>query len=193
MKKLIGLLTLAVAAAALGLGGLNLFGQGTPPGAPPGQGGAGPGPGGPGGGNFDPAQMRQQMAERMSQFIREKLVVTNDDEWAVIQPKLTKVTEVRMQVAFAGMGGFRGMMGGNRGGGGGGNRFGGMMQSTPEADALQTALDSNAPKDQVKTALENLRAARQRQKDELAKAQNELREMLTLRQEATLVSLGILD
>jgi hypothetical protein len=68
-----------------------------------------------------------------------------------------------------------------------------MMQSTPEADALQTALDSNAPKDQVKTALENLRAARQRQKDELAKAQNELREMLTLRQEATLVSLGILD
>jgi hypothetical protein len=197
MKKLIGLLTLAVAAAAVGLGGLNLFAQDAPPGPPPGQGGAGPGgggPGGPGGGNFDPAQMRQQMAERMSQFIREKLVVTNDDEWAVIQPKLTKVTEIRMQVAFAGMGGFRGMMGGNRGGGGGGgNRFGGMMQSTPEADALQTALDSNAPKDQVKTALENLRAVRQRQKDELAKAQNELREMLTLRQEATLVSLGILD
>jgi hypothetical protein len=189
MKKLIRLMTLAVAAAALGLGGSNLFAQDAPAAPPP---GGGPGPGGPGGpgGNFDPAQMRQQIADRMSAFLRDKLAVTNDDEWAVIQPKVSKVTQIRMQVAFAGMGGFRGMMGGNRGGG---NRFGGMMQSNPEQDALQQALDSNAPKDQVKAALENLRAARKRQKDDLAKAQDELREMLTLRQEATLVSLGILD
>jgi len=86
------------------------------------------------------------------------------------------------------------MMGRNRQGGGGpprGGFFG--SQPSPEDDALQQALDNNAPKDQIKTALENVRAARKRKADELAKAQDDLRQVLTLRQEAALVSVGMLD
>jgi Spy/CpxP family protein refolding chaperone len=193
MKKITQLLTVALVAATLGLTAVNLFAQDTTT-PPPAPGGGGPGQGGgPGGGrNFDPAQFQQQMQQRMNQFIREKLAITNDDEWGVIEVRLSKVTQGRMEVAFAGMSGFRGMMG-NRNGGGGGGRFAGMGQTSPEQDALQHALDSNAPKEEVKSALENLRAVRQRKKDELAKAQDQLKEVLTLRQEALLVSLGMLD
>jgi hypothetical protein len=205
MKTNFRTLAFGVILAAFGVGCLNLMAQdngGTTP--PPattapvqGIGGGGPGgPGGPGGRNFDPAQFQQQMQQRMSEFLRGKLSVTNDDEWNVIEPLLTKVVQKRMEVSFAGMGGMRAMMGGNRGGGnrqGGGPRMFGMGQPSPEEDALSNALDNNAPKEEVKTALENLRAARKRKADELAKAQDDLKQVLTLRQEASLVSLGMLD
>jgi hypothetical protein len=106
----------------------------------------GPG-GGPGGRNFDPAQMQQRMLERY----KELLEVTNDDEWKAIEPRVTKVMEARRDT-MGGMG--RGMFG--RGPGGGGNppggdqgqpRRGGMFGTpSPEAEALQKAIDSKASK-----------------------------------------------
>ncbi len=64
--------------------------------------------GGPGRG-FDPEQFRQMMADRM----KEQLGV-GDDEWKIIEPRLTKVTTLQRE---AGRGGFGGFSGFGRGGG----------------------------------------------------------------------------
>jgi hypothetical protein len=61
-------------------------------------------------------------------------------------------------------------------------------------EALQTLLDDeNATSGEIKTKLAALRKAREKSKQELIAAQRELRELLTLRQEATLVVMGLLE
>ena len=150
----------------------------------------------PGGGNVDPQQFQQQMQQRMMEFFRERLAVTNDDEWSFIESRLSKVVQARMQILMGGMGGFRGMMGGNRSGdnpGVGRRGFPGFGQPSAEAEALQKAIESNAPTDQMKAALASYRAARKQKEAELAAAQEQLRQVLSLRQEAVLVSMGLLD
>lgn len=129
----------------------------------------------------------QQMQQRMNEFFRERLAVTNDAEWKVIEGRLAKVTQLRMETLIGGMGGMR--MGGNRGGGG----FPGMGQPSPEAEALQKAIESNASVADLKTRLEKFREARRQKQEALAKAQDELRQVLSLRQEATLVTMGMLE
>ena len=142
--------------------------------------------------NFDPARMQQMMMDRY----REMLEVTNDDEWAAIKPLVQKVTEARM-ASFAGMG--RGMMMGGPGRGGPGGGAGpsgprpGMFGPTmPEADSLQKAIDSKASKAEIKAALEKFVAARQAKQTELQQAQDNLRKVLTARQEATATLNGLL-
>ena len=118
-----------------------------PDNAPPGGGGR------QGRGNFDPAQFQQRMLERT----KETLEVTDDAEWKAMQPLVQKVMDLR-RGSFAGMG--RGMMGrGPRGGdnppgGDQGQRRGGMFGTpSPEAEALQKAIDSKASKAEMKAAL----------------------------------------
>jgi hypothetical protein len=146
--------------------------------------------------NFDPAQMQQMMLERY----RDTLEVTSDDEWAAIKPLVQKVMEARM-ASFAGMG--RGMMMGGPGRGGpgggpngpggpGGARPGMFGQTMPEADALQKAIDAKASKAEIKAALEKYVVARQAKQNELQKAQDNLRKVLTARQEATATLNGLL-
>ncbi len=70
-------------------------------------------------GNFDPAQIQQQMMER----IREQMDVKDDAEWKVLEGAITKVTEAQREVGFGG-GGLGRLFGGgnrNRGNGGGDN------------------------------------------------------------------------
>ena len=147
-----------------------------------------PNNGGPGGGrgNFDPAQMQQRMLERY----KEVMEVTNDDEWKAIEPRVTKVMEARRDT-MGGMG--RGMFGrGPRGGGNnaqpadqGQQRRGGMFGApSPEADALQKAIDSKASKAEMKAALDKYVASRKAKQADLEKSQAALRELLTPRQEA---------
>src|SRR4051794_18934455 len=76
----------------------------------------GGGGGGGGRGKFDPAQFRQRRMEQ----IKEQLGV-NDDEWKVLEPKISKVEDARREA----MAGFMMGFGGRRGGGGGGGGFGG--------------------------------------------------------------------
>jgi hypothetical protein len=137
--------------------------------------------------NMDPQQMQQQMQQRMMESFREQLVVTNDSEWKIIEERLSKVVRMRMETMFSGMG----MMGGM--GGGPGARFPGFGQPDPNAENLQKTIESNAPAAQLKSALTKLREARKQKQAELAKAQEELRKVLAVRQEATLVLSGILD
>jgi Spy/CpxP family protein refolding chaperone len=146
---------------------------------------------GGGGGNFDPAQFQQRMMDN----IRERLAFTNETDWAAVQPLIQKEFDARRDVGFGGRG-FGGF--GRRGGGGGGNnaqggRGGGFGQSSPEADALQKALDDNAPAAQVKAVFEKYRAARKAKEAKLAQAQEDLRKVLTPRQEAQATLLGLLD
>src|SRR5690242_3785211 len=54
--------------------------------------------------NLDPAQIQQQIQQRMLEFLRDRLVVTNDDEWNVIAPRLTKVAQMQMERFISGSG-----------------------------------------------------------------------------------------
>jgi len=181
MRKLSRVLVSAGAAFALCLGVGNLLAQDAPP---PG----GPGGGGGGGRNFDPAQFQQRMMDR----VKEQLEVTDDTEWQAMQPLVQKVMDARRD-AMSGMGG-RGMFGrGGRQGGdnaapGGGNqgaRRGGMFGTpSPEAEALQKAIDAKAGKAELKAALDKFVASRKVKQAALEKAQDNLRKVLTPRQEA---------
>jgi len=85
-----------------------------------------------------------------------------------------------------GSGGFRNAPGGPGGPGG----F--MREASPEMDALRKAIDSDASPADIKAKLAELRAARKKKEAELEKAQDQLREILSPRQEAIAVTLGLL-
>ena len=177
------------------------FGGGGPGGG--GFGGGGPGGGGGfggGGGNFDPAQFQQAMTQQMLTQYRQNLNITNDDEWAAIQPLIQKVLDARQALnggaggggfggGFGG-GGFGGGFGGGRGGGGPGGGAG--AQTDPEQQALQTALDNGAPAGQVKDLLAKYRAVRKDKQTKLDTAQANLKAVLNMQQEAEAVILGLI-
>ena len=168
-----------------------IYAQDTAPAAPP-QGNPGGGPGGGGPRNFDPAQMRQRMMERF----REQLGIKDDAEWTVIEGRINAINEFRFANMGRGFGGGRpqggpggggqGQQGGRRGGGG----FGG--QPNPDAEALQAALDSGASAEDIKVKLAAYRAATKEKEAKLEKAQDDLRQLLSVKQEATAVLLGLL-
>jgi hypothetical protein len=149
-------------------------------------------------GGFDPAQFQQRIMER----VREQFDVKSDDEWKVIEERLQKVMQARMDVGFGGFG-FGGFgRGGRRDGGGNtqpggdnqnqGGRGGSLFQQSAEAEALQKAIDSKGSADELKAAIAKLRAARKDKEAALDKAQEELRKVLSVRQEAIAVMLGFL-
>lgn len=140
-------------------------------------------------GNFDPAQMQQRMMERY----KEVLEVTDDQEWKALQPLIQKVQDARMQSMRGGM---RGMFGGPRRGGegdqGGGQqrRFG--PPPSAEEEALQKAIDAKASKADLKAAIAKYNEARKAKQAEMEQAQENLRKVLTARQEALATLNGLL-
>jgi Spy/CpxP family protein refolding chaperone len=132
--------------------------------------------GGDRGGGFDRG--------RFTDMIKERMGVT-DEEWKVIEPKFTKVSDLRREQ----MGGMFG-----RGGRGGDN-------SSENRSAMQTASrelrdlleNKDASAEQIQAKLKAFREARDEAKKKLVAAQAELKEVLTQRQEAALVSMGMLD
>lgn len=134
-----------------------------------------------GGGNWDPAQMQQRMMDNL----KEQMGVTDDAEWKVIEERVQKVMDARRAVGFAGP------RFGRRNNNDGGPRRGGMFGTpSPEQEALQNAIDNNAPAEQVKAALEKYRAAQKSKEAALEKAQAELKKVLTSKQEAIAVVNG---
>jgi len=198
MKRWMKSLAMAGVMAAIGMGSVSLMAQ------PVGGGGGQGGPGGPGGGrpNFDPAQMRQMMMDNL----REQLEVKNDEEWKVIEARVQKVFDARREVGVGGgpMGMGMGMrrprgQGGDQAGGdnqgnrqrrGGGGMFG---QSNPELEALQTSIEAKAPAEEIKAKLAKYREARKEKQAKLEAAREELRKVVTPRQEAVLVANGALE
>jgi hypothetical protein len=146
--------------------------------------------------NFDPAQAQQR---RMDRF-KEVLGVTNDAEWKLIQERIQKVLDAQQETRGGGM------MGGRRGGGPGGDaanasnpdagnprRGGGPGgESNPAATALQKALDDNASTEVVDAKLASLRDSRKAAQAKLESAQAALQKIVTRKQEARLVLMGLL-
>jgi len=182
--KINQLFAVCVMAAALVLGAGNAFAQND-------NGGNGGGGGfGGGRGNFDPAQFQQRIMDN----IKDQLGFTNDTDWSAVQPLVQKVMDARRD---AGAGGMARMFGrGNRGGDqAGGNNRRGMFGGTPspEAEALQKAIDDNAPAAQIKDLLVKYKDSQKAKQAKLAAAQADLRSVLTVKQEAQANLLGLVE
>ncbi len=194
MKTLARLSILTVAIASLVAVTPATFAQQNPGGGG-GQGGGQRGQRG-GGGGFDPAQMQ----ERMMEMYRERLEITSDDEWKAIQPLVGKVTEARREVGtgfgrnmFARPGG--GGRGGDQAAGGNPGRRGpgGFGEPSAEEEALQKAIESKASGPDIKAAMAKLRDAKKAKEAKLVSAQEDLRKVLTVRQEAQALLSGLLN
>lgn len=168
--------------------------------------GGGAGGFGGAGGGFDMSQMQQQIQQMAMTACREQLSVTNDEDWKAIEPRITKVMQLQADATTSSLGILRvlgsangrgGMGGGAMGGMGGmgmlGGMFGGSTTESAESTTLQRTIDSKGSATELKTALDKYREARNRKKADLAKAQDDLRKLVSTRQEAVLVSLGFLE
>jgi TolA-binding protein len=157
-------------------------------------------------------QWRQQADTRMKELLK-----ASDEEYAVLKPRIEKLQQLQRandtrRVGFAmlmsGTSNWR-TRGSNPGdnqrrpndGGGDANRrpaspFG-ETPDTPvyqKSQELQAALEAkDAPADALKTKLAELRAARQQSRVEMAKMQEDLRQLCSIRQESVLVMMGILE
>ncbi len=172
-KKMITVLTLAA-----GLGA-TAFAQ--PPGGEQGQTRT----------RMDPAQMQQRMEERLKEELK-----ASDDEWMVIQPLIAEVTELRGSAMRRGPG-----ERGNRG-----NRATrDTAQEAPAIPADETAYakasrelgevlrDENASSEAIQAKLEILRSTRKANEVAIEAAREKLRSVVSVRQEAVLVSRNLLD
>ena len=138
-------------------------------------------------GFFSPDRFRQMMLDRLKDTL-----VVEDDAWTVMKPRLDTVMALSRETGGGGTS-MRGLFGRRR------------PDDTPEPDAespateralraLEKTLENKEAKpEEIKAGLKALREARERAKDELIKAKDKLREILTQRQEAQLVLYGILD
>jgi hypothetical protein len=153
--------------------------------------------------NMDPQEIQKVIQQRMMETYRERLEVTDDAEWKLIEERVSTVTQARMAtltdggglMGFGGMGGRPGGFGPGGGGPPGGGRglqslFG---QPSAEVQALQQAIEAKAPAAEIKAKLAKLQEIRKQKHAELVKAQNELRQLLTPRQEAIAVLMGLLE
>ena len=138
-----------------------------------------------------PEEFRARMNERLKTSLK-----TTDEEWTIIQPLIEKVqTKLRdsMGSRFGGFGGRGGGPGGDRGGNGGG----GDQAARPgaaESEALRQALESDGTSPEtLKAKLTAVREQRKKSAAELAQAREDLRKVLSVRQEAALVSMGVLE
>jgi hypothetical protein len=151
-------------------------------------------------GGGDPAQFRQQMMDDL----KEAMEVKDDAEWTAIEPKVTKVMDARREVMSSVMRGF-GRGGRNRQRGGGGNAddqantngqqrrrggFGG--EPSAAVTALQKAVDDKAPTAEIKEKLKAVQDEAKVKEAALVAAQEDLRGVLTPRQEAIATLRGLL-
>jgi Spy/CpxP family protein refolding chaperone len=119
--------------------------------------------------------------------LREQLGAT-DEEWQVLSPKIEKVMNAQREARFAGMGfGF-----GRRGGGMGGPDSQSVV-GRAAAELRELLQNPDVTPDAINAKLAALREARAKAQADLAAAQKELKELLTPRQEATLVLFGMLE
>ena len=136
-------------------------------------GGGGFGGGGFGRGNNSTNAVRQQ-------------INFTDEEWSVIQPRLQKILDIQAVLVQMNTRGF-----GRNGGGGGGLYLDPVVVAQQE---LTTALqDDAATTDMISAKLKALRDARVKARENLAAAQDDLKKVLTVRQEAMLVNMGYLE
>ncbi len=135
-------------------------------------------------GNFDPAQMMDG--------IRERFAIKDDAEWKAIEPLVQKVMDGRREAMVGGMGMMFRRPGGDNNGGGQdrSRRFG---EPSPEVEALQKAIEAKASKEELKTKMAAVRKVKQANEAKLKAAQDELKKVLTVPQEAAALQMGLVQ
>ena len=158
---------------------------------------------------------RRWIEEQQTRTMQQALGV-DEDQWKIIEPKLKKVqacrdeafvgTKPAFQSSFSSSGGPGGFAGGFR------FQFGGTMQgntfqSSPSIDPEHPLTDGEAilkelqmlvqdpqtTPDEITRGLDALRQARAKGRQKWALAQQELRQVLDFRQQATLTMMGLLE
>jgi hypothetical protein len=133
-------------------------------------------------GNFDPSQWRQQIMDRMKEQLG-----SSDDEWKVLEPRVTKVMELQRDARGP-------MMFGRIGGGDRSRESGSTSPVQRAATELRSGLeDKSLSAEEISKRLATYRQAKEQAKADLVKAQADLKELLSQRQEAQLVMAGMLD
>jgi len=160
-------LVVAVLTAAV-VAGVAFAQQGRPGGGRAAQGAARFGRGQ--GGQFDAAAMRRMISERMRNILG-----ASEEEWTILGPRVEKVQNLMREVRGSRMAAM----------------FSPVQKATDELEA--TLADEAAGSDVIRQKLTALRAAREKAQQQLDAARKELREVVTLRQEAQLVLMGLLD
>jgi len=135
------------------------------------------------------AEFRRRMEDRM----RQQLGAT-EEEWKVLQPRIEKVQQLQRQIRFGFRGFDRRMGRRDRGPGDRGPAEREQSEVEKKTEALRNLLDDEASSAAaIKAALDALRKAREQAEKDLAAARKELREVVTVRQEAQLVLMNILE
>lgn len=133
----------------------------------------------------EPAERKAGDADAQARSLtrlREQLEVTDEAEWTLIAERITKVTEERRTLA--------GPDGGRRGlPAPAGNK---RTAASPENEALRAAVQENLPTAEIRSRLARAHELRVQQETRLARAEAELRAVLTVRQEAMAVLAGLL-
>lgn len=144
------------------------------------------------GNRFDPAQFRQRMMDRIKDQMG-----ASDDEWKVIEPKLDKVMQAERDARGGGMGMMFGRRSRDRGQNSGSTaQNNDRSQSAVEQASLdlrKTLDNKDASASEIASKLTALRDARTKAHANLQAAQKDLKDVLTARQEAVLVMMGMLD
>ena len=148
--------------------------------------------------SIDPSIVRKAATARWMERLRKQLGAS-EEEWKVLAPKIEGLQRAQQEVR-AGIRGFRpGGAGSSTGGGRGfGNLFGPGPGEPSEvehaAETVRMAVNEpDIPDRDARLALEHYRKAREKARGRLAEAERELRELITQRQEAMLVMLGLLE
>jgi hypothetical protein len=139
---------------------------------------------------FDPNQYRMSMSDRM----RENLGAT-EEEWKTLEPMIEKVRmwQSLLAVRRTGMGVALGGWAGQ-----GAEPTKQMQELTEELtktaqELAKVSQDPDAGPDRIKLALKDYCEVRARIRSELEKAQKELKDLLSVRQEAVLKQMGVVD
>jgi len=141
----------------------------------------------------DRTQMREQWQARQTQRLREQIGAT-EEEWTTLAPLVENVQNVQRQLQF-------GMMGAFGGRGGRAAQPTGEGEAAPEqtdlqkaAQALREVAANEAASDkEVTDAMETYRTAKAAVEAELVTAKEALAAAVTVRQQAQLVLMGLLD
>ena len=127
---------------------------------------------------------RSQIMERIMDRYRENLGFSVA-EWKVVQPKVQAVMDNRI----SGASGMMSMFGGSRRGRGGISS----TEKTPTSELRDLLEKDDASKGDIKAKLAAYRADRKARETKLKKAQEDLRQLLTIKQEAQAVLAGLLN
>lgn len=121
---------------------------------------------------------------RLMERLRAKLEVPDDAEWSVIAARVARVEELQRSQWASGPN--------NRGGINLGDKKKPGASADADREALRAAVTDKLPEAEIKSRLSRAHDVQRQNEAQLAQAQQELRSVLTVRQEATAVLAGLL-